>query len=68
MCVGSSYGAEISPQSISNMTDKVTPLVEEWRNRPLQSVYAIVYINGILIKFVLSNKMLQLQKTFLTQR
>ena len=44
------YGAEVSPQSISNMTDKVTPLVEEWRNRPLQSVYAIVYIDGIRYK------------------
>jgi len=44
------YGAEISPQTISNMTDKVTPLVEEWRNRPLQSVYAIVYIDGIRYK------------------
>lgn len=44
------YGAEVSPQAISNMTDKVTPLVEEWRNRPLQPIYAIVYIDGIRVR------------------
>lgn len=44
------YGAEISPQSISNLTAKVSPLVEEWRSRPLQPVYAIVYIDGIRYK------------------
>ena len=30
------YGAEISPQSISNLTAKVNPLVEEWRSRSFQ--------------------------------
>jgi len=44
------YGAEVSPQAISKMTDKVTPLVEEWRNRPLQSIYAIVVIVRIRYK------------------
>ena len=44
------YGASVSPQSISNLTAKVSPLVEEWRSRPLQSVYAIIYIDGIRYK------------------
>jgi putative transposase len=44
------YGAEVSHSTISRMTDKVAPLVEQWRNRPLESVYAIVFIDGIRYK------------------
>lgn len=44
------YGATISPQTISNMTDRVLPLLEEWRNRMLEDVYAVVYIDGIRYK------------------
>jgi len=44
------YGGEISAQTISNITDKVLPHVEEWRNRQLQEVYAITYIDGIRYK------------------
>jgi putative transposase len=40
------YGAEISPQTISNMTDRIMPAVEEWRSRALKEIYAIVYIDG----------------------
>ena len=32
------------------MTDEVKALVEQWRNRPLEAVYAIVYIDGIKYK------------------
>ena len=44
------YGAEVSPTTVSNMTARVQPLVEEWRNRPLQSIYPIIYIDGIRYK------------------
>lgn len=44
------YGATISPQTISNMTDRVLPLLEEWRNRMLEEVYAVVYIDGLRYK------------------
>ncbi|MHA2079433.1 MAG: IS256 family transposase [Candidatus Thorarchaeota archaeon] len=44
------YGAEISTQTISNMTDQVLPLVEEWRSRPLELIYAILYMDGIRYK------------------
>ena len=40
------YDASISAQTISNITDRILPQVEEWRNRQLESVYAIVYIDG----------------------
>jgi putative transposase len=44
------YGAEISPQTISNMTDRILPLLEEWRNRTLEEIYSVVYIDGIRYK------------------
>jgi len=44
------YGAQISPSTISQMTDKVMPQVTAWRMRPLDGVYAIVYIDGIRYK------------------
>ncbi len=46
------YGAEVSPTTVSNMTARVQPLVEEWRNRPLQSVYAVVYLDGIRVRSI----------------
>ena len=44
------YGIEVSPDTISAITDKVWPLVEAWQNRPLASVYAILYLDAIHIK------------------
>lgn len=44
------YGIDVSPETISAITDKVWPLVEEWQNRPLMSQYAIVYLDAIHIK------------------
>ncbi len=40
------YDASISAQTISNITDRVLPRVEEWRDRQLEPIYAIVYIDG----------------------
>ena len=40
------YGASISPQTISNITDRILPRLEEWRSRPLKEIYSIVYIDG----------------------
>jgi putative transposase len=40
------YGASISAQTISNITDRILPMIEEWRNRPLKEVYSISYIDG----------------------
>lgn len=35
---------------ISNVTHKIMPLVKEWQNRPLQSVYAVVFLDAIHFK------------------
>jgi transposase-like protein len=37
----------ISPTTISNMTDKVMSLASEWQSRPLSAVYAIVFFDAI---------------------
>lgn len=44
------YGVEVSPATLSRVTDKVIPLLEEWRNRPLESVYPFVFMDAIHYK------------------
>jgi putative transposase len=44
------YGTEISLDLISSITDAVLEDVTEWRNRPLESVYPIVFIDGFVAK------------------
>ena len=44
------YGVKASRELISNVTDVVTDEIEIWRNRPVDEVYPIVYIDGIRIK------------------
>ncbi len=44
------YGVDVSPTLISNVTGKILPLVKEWQNRPLQRVYAIVFLDAIHFK------------------
>lgn len=44
------YGADISPTMVSMITDKVEILVTEWQNRPLESVYSIIYFDAIFYK------------------
>jgi putative transposase len=44
------YGAEVSKQTISNITDRVTEKLGEWQSRPLDPVYAVVFIDAIRVK------------------
>jgi transposase-like protein len=39
------YQMDISAATLSAITDKVIPAMNEWRNRPLESVYAFVYLD-----------------------
>lgn len=41
------YGFEISEGMVSDITDKLLPRIEEWQNRPLSSVYPIVFIDAV---------------------
>src|SRR5689334_9315479 len=44
------YGVEVSPATISTVTDKVWSLVEAWQNRPLTAIYPIIYLDAIHLK------------------
>jgi len=44
------YGTEISRDLISTMTDAVLEDVTEWRNRPLDKLYPIVFMDGFVAK------------------
>ncbi|QDR79502.1 IS256 family transposase [Sporomusa termitida] len=44
------YGVEASPSLISRITDKIMPAVAEWQSRPLDPIYPIVFLDGIVFK------------------
>jgi transposase-like protein len=44
------YGIDASPALISKITDKVLPAVMEWQSRPLDKLYPIVFLDGIVYK------------------
>jgi transposase-like protein len=43
------YGVELSPTLISSLTDAVDEEVTVWHSRPLESVFPIVYFDGIVV-------------------
>jgi transposase-like protein len=50
------YGVEVSAGMVSNITDKVLPLIQEWQSRPLCPLYPIVYLDGVHFKVHESGK------------
>jgi transposase-like protein len=44
------YGADVSRQTISTITDKVMEGMAEWQNRPLDPVYPVIFIDAIHVK------------------
>lgn len=44
------YGAEVSKQTISTITDKVMEGMAEWQNRPLDPVYPVIFLDAIHVK------------------
>ena len=44
------YGAQVSRQTISTITDKVMEGMVEWQNRPLDPVYPVIFIDAIHVK------------------
>jgi transposase-like protein len=44
------YDLDVSPATISRVTDKILPLIQEWRNRPLEAVYPFVWLDAIHYK------------------
>ena len=44
------YGTEVSPDLISRITDAVLDDAKAWQTRPLDPVYAIVYLDALIVK------------------
>ncbi len=44
------YGASVSKDTVSRITDRVLEDMQAWATRPLQPVYAAVFIDAILVK------------------
>lgn len=44
------YGLEVSTAKISQITDKLLPVIAEWRSRPLEAVYPIVFMDAMHFK------------------
>lgn len=43
------YGVEVSPETISNITESVMTDVREWQNRPLEKSYPILFLDALRI-------------------
>ena len=41
------YGIEVSDTTVSRITDKILPLAKEWQQRPLEAIYAVVFMDAI---------------------
>lgn len=41
------YDIEISDSTISRITDKILPIAKEWQERPLEEIYAVVFMDAI---------------------
>ena len=46
--IKSMYGAEISADTVSRIMDKILPEINEWQNRPLKPLYALMFFDAIL--------------------
>lgn len=41
------YGVDVSDTTVSRITDKILPVAKEWQQRPLESIYAVVFLDAI---------------------
>ncbi len=44
------YGVNYSPSFITSVTNRVIDEIEEWKSRPLEDIYAIIYLDAIHFK------------------
>lgn len=50
------YGVDVSNATISSVTDKLIPRLTEWKNRPLESIYTVVFLDAMFFKVKHDNK------------
>ena len=41
------YGIAVSDTTVSRITDKILPVAKEWQQRPLEAIYAVVFLDAI---------------------
>ena len=44
------YGIDVSPDFVSRATESVLDEVKEWQNRPLESIYSVVFFDALRVK------------------
>jgi transposase-like protein len=44
------YGASVSKETISQITDKVLEKITDWCSRPLDGVYAAILVDAVMVK------------------
>jgi putative transposase len=52
------YGTEVSPALVAKVTDAVWDTVQTWQSRPLETVYPILYLDGLVIKVHQDNRVI----------
>ena len=53
------YGAEVSHTVVANVTEAVWETVQLWQSRPLDEVYPIVYLDGLVVKVHQDNRVIK---------
>jgi len=53
------YGVELSAAKISTVTDKLIPVITEWRSRPLETIYPIIFLDAMFFKTREEGKVIQ---------
>jgi putative transposase len=59
------YGIEASPAFLSEVTDKVLPLMEQWRSRPLEPVYCFTFLDAMHFRVRGENNQVQNKMLYL---
>jgi putative transposase len=44
------YSYDISPETVSSITDKVLERAREWQSRPLEPIYAVIYMDAVFLR------------------
>jgi len=52
------YGVDVSETTVSNLTGKMITVIKEWQSRPLESVYFVVWMDGISFKIRHNSKII----------
>ena len=48
--LGEIYGASVSKETITRITDRILESMSDWQNRPLDPVYPVIFIDAIVVK------------------